>query len=94
MAVEFTPRAIKAARKLEQSDRRVAEAMHKRFDELGKNPVPLAAKRVEGAENVYTIPFFGDYGRIIYRITPDGHAKIVLIGPRESVYNEWPRVAN
>lgn len=88
--IRLTPRAAKSVAKIKKSDRIAAKALNRRFDELGENPLPRGAKHVEGAAaEVYTIPFHGDYGRIIYRIAAEKQINIILVGTREEIYQKW-----
>ena len=87
--IRLKSRAVKSADKLEKSDRRISDALSARFAELRENPLPPGAKLVKGAESVYSIPFHGDYGRIIYRIVSEEEIHILLVGSREEVYRRW-----
>ena len=89
--IRLTPRASKAVAKIKKSDRRIAESLQQRLDELGENPIPHGAKQVKGksAELVYAVPFHGDYGRIIYRIAAVKQINIILVCTREEVYEQW-----
>ena len=94
MAVEvtFARRADKSISKIEKSDRRIFEALKRRFKQLGENPEPPDSKPVKGPAALRTIPFHGDYGRIIYRIVSEEEVKVLMVGTREEIYpqvKEW-----
>ena len=90
MAVEitFTRRADKSISKIEKSDRRIFEALKQRFKNLGENPEPPDAKQLKGPGPMllYSIPFYGDYGRIIYWFASDEEIEILMVGSREEIY--------
>ena len=86
-------RALAKAEKIGKSDRRIAKSLDRRIDELRENPIPPSARKMEGEEFVYRIPFHGDYGRIIYEIISDARIEILIIGTREEVYPQWLRFA-
>ena len=94
MAVEiaFAERAMDKAEKIEKSDRRIEESLNRRINELRANPTPPSARQMQGEEFVYRIPFHGDYGRIIYRVISESRIKILIIGTREEVYQQWTRL--
>ena len=90
--VTFARRALKSARKIKQSDRRIYESLSRRFEKLAENPEPPDSKQVKGPAALRTIPFHGDYGRIIYRIVSEEEVKVLMVGTREEIYpqvKEW-----
>ena len=92
MAVSFTRRALKSARKIDKSDSRIAKSMHRRFKELSQDPAPAFAKPMKGfPDGTRIVPFAGDYGRIVYYATP-GNTLIIAVGPRENMYQDWQNI--
>ena len=90
--ITFTRRALKSTRKIKQSDRRVYESLARRYEKLAENPEPPDSKPMKGPAALRTIPFHGDYGRIIYRIVSEEEVKVLMVGTREEIYpqvKEW-----
>ena len=84
--ITFTRRARKSIRKIKQSDRRIYESLGRRFEKLSEAPEPPDAKPLKGPMLLYSIPFHGDYGRIIYWFVSDEEIEIFLVGTREEIY--------
>ena len=86
MVIDYSSRARKNIKKILLSDARVAGSLEKRLKELSHNPIPPYAKAMKGKyQGTYRIPFYGDYGRIIYRIDDDG-LRILEVYAREGSY--------
>ena len=86
MVIDYSSRARKNIKKILLSDARVGRSMELRLEELAHNPIPPFAKVMLGhPEGTYRIPFYGDYGRIVYFFDGDD-LKILAVGPRENFY--------
>jgi len=80
--IEFT---VSALREFKALDRTLQRRIGSQISELGSNPFPPGAKKIQGGEDVFRIRT-GDY-RIIYRL--DGKRVVIVIvriGHRKDVY--------
>lgn len=81
--VEFTPAARRQLRKL---DRPIQQRILRRVEKLATQPLPKAAKKLQGTSDPLFRVREGDY-RIIYMIEKDRLiVLIVRIGHRSEVY--------
>jgi mRNA interferase RelE/StbE len=80
--VEFTPRAVRDFKALDDS---IRGRISRRIDSLAENPYPQGIKKIEGEDELHRLRV-GDY-RILYQVK--GEILLVLIvgiGHRRDVY--------
>jgi|YNPBryunderm2012_1023409.scaffolds.fasta_scaffold24039_2 mRNA interferase RelE/StbE len=80
--IEFKPSVYKDFRHLPKS---VVERALRRIEELGENPFPRGAEKLEGAQQLYRLRL-GDY-RIVYEVdTREQRITIIYVRHRREVY--------
>ena len=80
--IEFSHRAAKAYRGFPEDVRR---RIQPKIDELGENPRPHGARKIEGEETAYRVRV-GDY-RIVYEVQDRALTVVVMnVGHRREVY--------
>ena len=82
-ALEFTPKALRALRKL---DRLVIERIRIATEALRDEPRPAGAKMLTGERGVWRVRVAGDY-RVLYTINDDEVVVLIVdVGHRRQIY--------
>ena len=83
--IEYTAAAARDLRSLRRSNAKDLEAIKRRIEELGRDPRPRGAAKLEGKEGFLRVRQ-GDY-RIIYRVEDDRLVVLVVrVAARDKVY--------
>ena len=82
-ALQFTPKAVRALRKL---DRPVVERIQAATESLREDPRPPGAKMLTGMHGILRITVAGDY-RVLYTVDDDRLVVLVVdAGHRRQIY--------